>query len=289
MNQPQRLTEKHLLATVANFPEAVRKDDSNRSYFLSVAIIKYFLGEDWLELHCAPNALTGIFRQDFSEEVAGEERAFKLVDLAELLFNLQHVDGFDGCIDRMKAGAVEGTLAELDFGRMLLMNCVTFRFVQPRGEKGNDYDIEIVLADGTTICADAKCKLESTEFSEETVRASFEKARTQFPANRPSVIFLKVPNHWLRKLNKGLELRSLAVRWLKGSTQRVVSIKFYTTDAIYLNGVMSQIIAFDEINNPHNRFDASRDWGLFDATPDQRGLPEIWKRILYFPKPVREA
>jgi len=279
-----RLTHANLWSTIAKFPPEVLRDDSARSFTLTVAIIKYYFGLDWLERHAGDSApIDGVFRQRFDDPVKGEIQSFRLVDFSELLFNLQHIAGFDECIDRMRSGDVEGPLAELDFGRMLALNRIKFKFVIPQGVEGNDYDIEIFLNDGIGVCADAKCKIEATDYSEATVRNSLQKARKQFPGDKPSMIFIKVPSRWLTELDKGMELKAIAAKFLRG-TGRIVSMKFYTMGLHYRNTIMSHVHAFDEVPNPKNRFDTERDWNLFDSTPEQRGLPDVWQRILFFPK-----
>lgn len=280
----KRLTHQHLLNTVAKLPPEILRDDSRRTFHLAVAIVKYYLGRPWIEKHAGENSpLDGVFRQCFDDRVRGEIQAYRLVDLSELIYNLQSVPGFDECLDRMRSGDIEGPLAELDFGRMLTLNGISFRFVIPQGVEGSDYDIEILLDDDDlTVCADAKCKIDSTEFSEATVKNSLQKARKQFPGDKPSIVFVKVPSRWLTELDKGLEMRAIATRFLRG-TGRIVSVKFYTMGLHYKDGEMTTVLAFDEISNPNNRFDASRNWNLFDVTPEQAGLRAAWKRILYFP------
>jgi hypothetical protein len=108
-----------------------------------------------------------------------------MIDLAKVIYNLQHVPGFDACIARMEAGHVEDTFAELDLGRMLFLNEVLFRFVVPRGVKGKDYDVELTYPDGTIACADAKCALEGSDFTAKSIANKLEKARQQLPADRP--------------------------------------------------------------------------------------------------------
>jgi hypothetical protein len=44
--------------------------------------------------------------------------------------------------------------------------------------KGKDYDFGIEYADGREACADAKCRLESTEVRADTIKNSLNKART---------------------------------------------------------------------------------------------------------------
>src|SRR6516164_4099671 len=129
-----RLTDTHLLNALAGWPDELVKDPSKRAFWLGVAIVKQFFGQKWIDDHVRPNDV---------EKARSEEQGFLIVDLAELLFNLQNVEGFDDCIDRMRRGVIESTYAELDLGRMLYLSGVTFRFVKPQGRKENDYDIEI--------------------------------------------------------------------------------------------------------------------------------------------------
>jgi hypothetical protein len=106
---------------------------------------------------------------------------------------LQAVPGFDECITRMRDGDIEGTYAELDFGRMLYLNKVPFRFVVPQGTTGFDYDIEVEYRNGVVAAADAKCKIESTDFGESTIKNTLNKARKQLPDASPGIVFVKVP------------------------------------------------------------------------------------------------
>ena len=127
----------------------------------------------------------------------------------------------------MVNGDIEGTYAELDLGRMLYLSLTNFRFVSRSGKKGDDYDIEIALKDGIVVCADAKCKIETTDYSENTVRNSLQHARQQFPKDRPSVVFVKVPPRWLADQSEmKSHLTVIANEFLRG-TGRVVSVKYY--------------------------------------------------------------
>jgi hypothetical protein len=86
---------------------------------------------------------------------------FKAVDLAELLFNLQHVTNFNYCVDRLRHGDIGSALAELDIARMLYINCIKFWFVAPVGQTGWDYDLEVVYPSGIIACLEVKCNLEA--------------------------------------------------------------------------------------------------------------------------------
>ncbi len=102
------ITRQHLLKTVGNFPPELQHDDSKRSFWLSVAVIKYFLGEEWIEEHLSPQrAADGFLRVVPGEAADTQISAFKIVDFAELLYNLQDVPRFYVCIDRIRRGTLE--------------------------------------------------------------------------------------------------------------------------------------------------------------------------------------
>jgi hypothetical protein len=277
-----RIPLSALLDAVMRFEPGIYSDDSQRTFTLSLHIVKHFLKGEWMRDHMVPDGgKRGFLSQAFGTPVEGEIQSYRVVDLAELLFNLQHIAGFDQCVERLRQGAVEATHAELDFGRMLHEAAVKFRFVKPQGIKGSDYDIEITLPDGVTVCADAKCKIEATEFSEGTVRNSLGEARKQFPPDRPSAIFVKVPSRWLSQHKKGDELIEIAKKFLAG-TGRIVSVKFYTCGISYAGGFINRLQSVKEISNPKNRFDPKRDWNLFGAGADT--VQKQWLSLTYFPK-----
>jgi hypothetical protein len=288
-----RLTDQHLLKTLAGWPRELVEDHSQRAFWLSVAIAKYFFGQKWIDDHVRPERLPGFLRQDDEDKIRSEEQSYRMVDLAELLFNLQNVEGFDDCIDRMRQGFIEATYAELDLGRMLYLSETAFRFIKPQGKKENDYDIEIKLPDWPRVCADAKCKLETTDFTPNTVRNALDSARKQFPPDFPSIIFVKIPSRW-RDFPQPVTdiLYEVASEFLR-QTGRIVSVKYYTSRIVWRDGAVTHVQAFKEFSNPGNRFDPKRNWNMFaesdeTARPNEDGeftdVPQRWRRLIYYPQ-----
>jgi hypothetical protein len=294
MNSVVRITDQHLLQTINKFPEEIRNDPTNRTFYLSLAVVQHFFGMQWANDHIEDNGKPGYIRLNWRDRTEAQKQSFRIVDLGEILFNLQHLDGFDDCIQKMREGDIEGTYAELDFGRMLYQSSVDFRFVKPLGKRRDDYDIEITMSDGTVVCADAKCKIETTDFSEATVLNSLRDARSQFPPDRPSIVFMKLPPHWLNaRNNMKLILTEVAGRFLR-NTGRIVSVKYYISFINWESGEVTHAQAFHEINNSCsvNRFGPSRNWNMFEESsyivPNARGeysnVPERWRRLMYYPE-----
>ena len=209
-----------------------------QSFAVSAAVVRGLLGERWFNRHVMPNSRNyGIFTINDSSFKAFESSMFRIIDLAELLFNLQHVHGFDECIDRLRSGDLEGTYAELDLGRMLYLNRAAFRYVIPTQRIGHDYDVEIIYDNGLTVCGDSKCKIESAAFSNSTIKTTLDRARSQLPKDKPGIVFVKFPPQWKEIANCEDLLFSAARSFLR-TTRRVVSVKYYVSDLVYADGYM---------------------------------------------------
>jgi hypothetical protein len=192
---PIRITLQMLHDTVAKFPPQIKQTTANQSFYLAVAILKHFFSEEWVYRYFGN---TGYLQIDESgDPTKMDASGLRIIDLAEVIYNLQVVSGFDSCTARMRDGDIEGTAAELDLGRMLFLNQVPFRYVVPQGIKGKDYDAEILFSDGVVACADAKCALENTELKAKAIFNKLEKARKQLPADQPGIIFVKMPPRWM--------------------------------------------------------------------------------------------
>jgi hypothetical protein len=154
-----RIRLHHLAKAHAELSSDSVLHGQDKSFALGAGVVRRFLGEDWIDRHFNPDGLRGFFTIDETTQMTRAMAAFRLIDLAEALYNLQDVPGFDECIQGLRDDHVEATFAELDFGRMLYLNRVPFRFVPPLGVKRSDYDIEIIHPNTSQIiCADAKCK-----------------------------------------------------------------------------------------------------------------------------------
>jgi hypothetical protein len=269
-----------------SLPLEVRTNGQTESLALATGVLRAFMGAEWVEQHIiSDDRKKGFLSIDETEPHRKEISFFRVMDLAEVIYNLQPVPGFDECITRMRDGDIEGTYAELDFGRMLYLNKVPFRFVVPQGKTGTDYDIEIEYPQGVIASADAKCKIEGTEFSENTIKNSLSKARKQLPDNIPGIVFVKVPPSWISEGDRVQATLTTARDFLRG-TRRVVSVKFYSSPITLANNVLRHDHAYKEISNPRTDFGDNKDWDIFrkfDLPPEFNGMPKHWQRIIFFP------
>jgi hypothetical protein len=286
-NTPRRIFVDDLHKIIDGLPPEMKAADGDRTIGLANTVIVHFLGRDWFATHMTHDAHRPSFlRIDFSSDRRKKVTVFRVVELAENLYNLQHIEGFDACIAQMKAGAekIESTCAELDFGRLLYINDVEFRFIVPALKRREDYDFEILYPGALKVPADAKCKFETTKINPESVRNSLKKARTQLPKDRPGLIFIKVPQNWIDDIEVAKGMLGIGNDFLR-NTDRVVSIKFYASHLETTNQVQHRH-AFREITNHNSQFHSGRNWDLFTkpgVPQGWNGMPPKWQRLWLFP------
>jgi len=288
-NSLSKLTIGNLLNTYSELPQPMKYSKTDAGFMICSLVVKHFLGIEWLEKNVYPHPTKGgILRLDADKMENAQAQAFRVIDLAELLINLQNIEGFDQLIYRMKTHDPESYLAELRVGRILYINDAHFRFITPGGKKGDDYDLEIIYPDGMIVCAETKCKIEGTEISAATIKNALGEARGQLPQDKPGVIFVMVPQRWLEEGAERL-LVETAIAFLKG-TGRVASVKYYVEPLAFSNGTMSQGHKYKEISNPHHRLYPNRNWDLLHYKPTTTkiaagwdALPEKWIRLINFP------
>jgi len=119
MGKVPQISSQDLLRILGTFPQHMLQDDSNRAFCLSSAVINQYFDREWVDQHVSPETP----KPGFLRVVAGHDRetqrsTFRIVDFAELLLNLAHIDGVDRCLEDLRRGNIESTCAELDFGRI---------------------------------------------------------------------------------------------------------------------------------------------------------------------------
>jgi hypothetical protein len=173
-------------------------------------VLGYFFGVEWLRDHVLvgcryPGYLTNNPITQADGMGIDKDHTLRVVELAELLYNLQGVPGLNHCVDRMFSGQIEPTMAELGFGMFMRRQGVAFSYVTPTGAKGQDYDVDIPYEDGPVACGDIKCKIEGTGYAAGTLLNSLKKAQKQLPRNRPGIVFVRVPQRWSDHRTGGLQ------------------------------------------------------------------------------------
>jgi hypothetical protein len=183
------------------------RDETALRYFLATVLLRHYLGSTWCD-ECVKPGQTDVprgsragrlfLRTDNDGSADGYRHQERVERLAELLYNLQDVQGIAGRRASIQEGAVESTYAELEFAGHFIRRGVRVQFLDRSGVKGNDYDFD--AGEGaTTVCCEVKCRLESTDLGLNTIIKALGTARKQMPADRAAIIGVKIPEPWIRE------------------------------------------------------------------------------------------
>jgi hypothetical protein len=257
-----------------------------RTLSATFGIVKEFLGEEWTVKNLASGG-NGFFALDISDTSTSDTRergSHKAYHLAELMLNLQTVEGFDERIRGFLTGdssQMESIFAELQVAAIIDQHDLPFRFVASSPTKGESYDID-VFKQGLQIHVEAKCKLESTDFHADTILDSLERARKQLPKGKPGVIFVKIPQAWVDdgKLVR-IDLEQITSRFLR-QTKRVVSVIFYVQFVAIENGRLRERHICHEFENANSAFREMVPCLIrgVHVPADEQGANPRWTRLM---------
>jgi hypothetical protein len=241
---------------------------------VQTSIVSHFLGRQWYADHAyLTSPKTSFLHPHFGSDGLAPVWSMRMLNLAEMLFNLQGVGGFRVCLDHMTLDQLESALSELQVGMMLYQSRIAFRYIDPATMTGKSPDIEITLEDGSSALADIKCKYEETDVSEETVRNTLKKGLSQLPSGRPGLIFVKVPHAWTFEAGETVMLPGSVIRATNAflrNTSRVAKVVYYLFHLKQAAEGVRNRNAIHEINNLRNPPESQWNRDLFP--PGRKGF-----------------
>ncbi len=164
-------------------------------------VLETFMGREWVTKRVFPECSSFLTPGLTGVAFNPGEAVMRVIELAEALFHFQFTPGFDSIIRRIRNDSLEPEMAALLVAKMLYINGRVFRFVEPKAQAKQDYDLEITYSDSLIAC-EVKCKLESTKISHETVLRTLKKAANkQLPADVSTLIFVHLPPNWTSSLD----------------------------------------------------------------------------------------
>jgi hypothetical protein len=233
------LTVDHLTLYGRGIARAFIRDHPSRSpstefiaYAIATEYLREVVGNEWTNqtvfgMHPTVTRTNrpgrAFLRAEATDSADGFRNLERVVSLAEMLFNLKDVDGIGARIDDLRNGVIESTYAELESGDFLYRRGITFRYVDRTGQKGADFDAVLPLEDGSSLPAEMKAKAETTELSANGVENILQNARSQLPPGTPGLIFLKLPEAWIRNPDVAAIVTSAVNGFLRGTT-RVIAV-----------------------------------------------------------------
>ncbi len=205
----------------------------HKIYGLATTTLRHYLGDEWVNQNASAlfqqKVDTGnrkgrsflktgniIVEDSFRHEL-------RILQLAESIFNLQSVDGVADRISVIKEGGLESTYGELECAAQIKKASIQFRFVTPSGIKGKDYDVEIMPDSDTCLNCELKVTTEERDLQKSTIINKLNVARKQLPEEQPGIIFLKIPESWLKQTSTQ-QLISESIDQFFRNTNRVVAV-----------------------------------------------------------------
>jgi len=207
--------------------------DTHKLYGLAIATLRHYLGDEWVNQNASAlfqqkvdtgNRKGRIFLK--TGNVIAEDsfrHELRILQLAESIFNLQSIDGIADRISVIKVGGLESTYGELECAAQIKKANMQFRFVTPSGIKGKDYDIEIVPDPDTCLNCELKVTTEEKDLQKSTIVNKLNAARKQLPREQPGIIFVKIPESWLKQTS-AQQLLNESIDQFFRNTNRVVAV-----------------------------------------------------------------
>jgi hypothetical protein len=266
----------------ASFPNLGRFGLLSAVHALGCHVLGHYFGHDWIRLNLASGRVK--FFRDFSSPESTRNHLTRVARLGEMMFNLQNFEGVDACFHRLRgAGDIESSYSELEAGMFLASRSVRFRYVRPKGrKKGEDYDIEIGLKDGTWAPAEVETKSEvNRHFRAASFKHSLDHARKQqLPEKRPGVLLVRVPPSWFVEAHFSNEFDRIVKAFLNGTT-RVVSVIAWSSIETTKDGKTFREMRGRECVTSKADFGPPNSWRLMASQPEtSHELPSWWIRFV---------
>lgn len=254
-----------------------------RAYSVSQVVLTHFLGIEWVEKYVMnPRSPIDYLRTAPNSDHDWIRHLSRVIELGEMLLNLQDVPGIIERIESLKRinnpkyGKIEDIVAELVCAKILFHQKIPFRFIITSGIKRADYDLEFLLK-GQKICCETKCKLEQTEFSENTILESLKVANGQLPDENPGVIMVSIPERWNKETILIEKLEKASKRFY-GQNDKIISIIYHSDDFFFDDQITARIILIKEYNNSNSKF------GNYDELINGNELNSNWINLIYLVK-----
>jgi len=189
----------------------------------------------------------------------------RVVDLAELLYNLQAAHGIDAVYRRLvtEPAKIEATVLELEGFRLLWLAQQKFKIVHSGAGQNLKYECEIDLPNGTNAYCEMKCKLETTEYSENTLKGVLNSARGQLPKNGCGIILLKIPQTWVDASYEVAASINHVIGSFLRNTSRIAEVVWYARNMYYTDDLVVPTLLHNEYLNENSPHVKSLDGGIF--------------------------
>src|ERR1700687_710293 len=243
-----------------------------RVYGLALQALRFFFGPVWSERHIMDDAAPRGFLNRFHNVEAQETSFRRIINLAEMIVNLQHIRGVEAVFDEIYYGKIESAFAGLEAGKVLSCHGLEFRYIWAAKKEGHDFDIELKFQNGQLGCTEVESKAETTLISEKTIIRSLREGRAQLPPHYPGVVILKLPGKWWSGTENMKTIAAAINNFIRGTSLVVSVIIIFSVDA-FENGAIHTWLHSLEVLGDNHMFDRSVLWRVLR---DEAKFPSTW-------------
>jgi hypothetical protein len=226
--------------------------DATAYHVAAAAVIMRCLSPEWAHrLAMGKDGSTPFSGMVEGDLLNAHRSAHQLIKLAEMLINFQAVEGFYKRMkDLVDRPDVEATVAELQGAELLFRSGIPFRFVTEVMKKGSDYDLEAMLG-GNPVACEIKCNVQDTKLNASSIKTALNKAREQLPTDKPAIVFLRIPEPWVRDVAVDAEFKK-ALADVLGRTGRISAVVIRWTEAYATPHDAGSAVVKERFRTEHN-------------------------------------
>lgn len=215
--------------------EAVQIERTFLELNMSGLFISIILGEDWHKKRIALNENPDTWMLNGNEAwlaahpvVAPDMRrviySHRVIRLSDALFTVsREIAGFDRLRQRfLKRKDTRALFAEAEIASLLIHNGCSVQIVGESGVRGQDFDL-LVTARGVSVSVEVTA-IEGGALSARTILNKLNGKRDQVPANRPAVLYIRVPETWMRNYTSAFLVFNEAIKRFMRSSRRFNAI-----------------------------------------------------------------
>jgi hypothetical protein len=200
-------------------------DGTELLYSVAIEVLANLIAPEWVGANVLVGNGPDYLRPQNAMAADGYKHLDRTVALADMLFNLQTVEGADARFQQLRTRELEACIAELEAAKLIHSSGHALRFVDDSGATEPIYDVETTLCGHATKC-ETKCKLEATDLGAQTIIYTLNAARRQLPKAGIGLIFVKIPEHWVRNEEAAQTILGTLVQFFR-NTKRISAVIFH--------------------------------------------------------------
>jgi hypothetical protein len=163
------------------------------NYTSALVVLNFFLGERWVEKNIKLHHKSISYMKNNYDELSVEryQHQDRVISLADHLFGLRGCRNFWALVARVVRSDIASCFAEIEVARMLYLDGYDIEIKQETGTRGSDFDF-VAYRNGAAVAIEVTA-LTRAERVGVGVTNKLQKKRSQFPVDKPAILFIKMP------------------------------------------------------------------------------------------------